>query len=279
MGATLFDVEYPGSSNFYANRMTSLQTAANKGTRQAGAYGATNRDGTMSVDPASIRAGATENLSTLMSGDPSGGYSAKMQQLMNGEFDSSDPSYQWRFNQGQQAVERSAAARGLLGSGNAAIELQQYGQGAASQEYGAQFARVAQAMGLEENAFQSSYGRLAELAGMNTGLQSSQTSASVAMNQLAQRKNEVNMQQENANNTDAAFMQAIQGNGVSAWQRSQLSGGNQSGYSSTNAYAGGTAPIDMMSGYSSGGVGGGDGGSSWGNVSNSSGTVVAAWGE
>lgn len=46
-----------------------------------------------------------------------------------------DPGYQFRVQQGQQALDRSAAARGLLGSGQAAIEAEQYGQGLASQQY------------------------------------------------------------------------------------------------------------------------------------------------
>lgn len=47
-----------------------------------------------------------------------------------------DPSYQFRLSQGQQALENSAAARGGLLSGNTGRALQDYGQGAASQEYG-----------------------------------------------------------------------------------------------------------------------------------------------
>lgn len=39
-----------------------------------------------------------------------------------------DPGYKQAFDQGQLARERSIAARGLIGSGNAAIELQEYGQ-------------------------------------------------------------------------------------------------------------------------------------------------------
>lgn len=46
-----------------------------------------------------------------------------------------DPSYQWRLQQGQQAIERGAAARGGLYSGRAAKDLTNYAQGAASQEY------------------------------------------------------------------------------------------------------------------------------------------------
>jgi hypothetical protein len=47
-----------------------------------------------------------------------------------------DPSYQFRLQQGQQALERSAAARGGTFSGRAAKDLTNYAQGAASQEYG-----------------------------------------------------------------------------------------------------------------------------------------------
>lgn len=39
-----------------------------------------------------------------------------------------DPGYKESFDQGTQAAERSLAANGLLGSGNAAIELQRFGQ-------------------------------------------------------------------------------------------------------------------------------------------------------
>lgn len=46
-----------------------------------------------------------------------------------------DPGYAFRMQQGQQALERSAAARGGLYSGRAAKDLTAYSQGQASQEY------------------------------------------------------------------------------------------------------------------------------------------------
>ena len=46
-----------------------------------------------------------------------------------------DPSYQFRLDQGTKALERSAAARGGLVSGNTGGALQNYGQNLASQEY------------------------------------------------------------------------------------------------------------------------------------------------
>ncbi len=126
-------------------------------------------------------------LDAQMAKDPSNGYADQLKTLMTGQFSPNDPSYAWRFQQGQQAVERSAAAKGLLQSGNAAIELQQYGQGMASQEYGAQFNRTLSALGASENAFQSSYNRLAELAGMTTGMQANSQNTNYNYSNLAER--------------------------------------------------------------------------------------------
>jgi len=52
-----------------------------------------------------------------------------------------DPSYQFRLDQGTKALERSAAARGGLISGNTGGALQNYGQNLASQEYSNAFNR------------------------------------------------------------------------------------------------------------------------------------------
>lgn len=109
-----------------------------------------------------IMAGA--NRPAIDPNDPYAGMLKKM--LVDGEFSTSDPSYKWRFEQGQQAVERSLGARGLLDSGNAAIELQKYGQGAASTEYQAQFERLLGAMTQYEAGYNKNMDRLAQLAGI-----------------------------------------------------------------------------------------------------------------
>jgi hypothetical protein len=98
---------------------------------------------------------------------PSDIYTSKLAQMVNGQFTPDDPSYQWRFDQGQKAAERSLAAKGLLNSGNAAIELQQYGQGAASQEYGAQFDRLLKGLQGTESAYDAQMQRLMKLAGVD----------------------------------------------------------------------------------------------------------------
>lgn len=48
-----------------------------------------------------------------------------------------DPGFQFRLQQGEQAINRAAAARGGRVSGRTLKELQQFGQGLASQEFGA----------------------------------------------------------------------------------------------------------------------------------------------
>lgn len=79
-------------------------------------------------------------------------YQAQLAQLMaHPESINDDPSYQFRLKSGQDALERSNAARGYLGSGNMNIDLQQYGQQSASQE------------------LNNSIGRLTQLSGGNAG--------------------------------------------------------------------------------------------------------------
>lgn len=57
------------------------------------------------------------------------------------QFSEDDPSYQFRLAEGQKALERGLAARGILSGGRPAKEILRYGQGAASQEYQAAFER------------------------------------------------------------------------------------------------------------------------------------------
>jgi len=66
-----------------------------------------------------------------------------------------DPGYGFRFDQGQKALERSAAARGGLISGNTGGALQQFGQGLASQEYQNAFNRYQTERSARLNPLQS----------------------------------------------------------------------------------------------------------------------------
>ena len=70
-------------------------------------------------------------------------YEQRLQSLMsNPDEISNTNAYRFRFNEGQQALERSAAAKGMLRSGNTLAALANYGQGAASQEYGNEVIRL-----------------------------------------------------------------------------------------------------------------------------------------
>lgn len=70
-----------------------------------------------------------------------------------------DPGYAFRMQQGLQAIQGSAAARGGLLSGGVMKDLSGYSQGLASQEYGNAFGRF-------ETQNQDRYNRLAGLAGL-----------------------------------------------------------------------------------------------------------------
>ena len=52
-----------------------------------------------------------------------------------------DPSYNFRLNEGMKALQASAAAKGMLRSGNTLQGITDYAQGAASQEYSNAFSR------------------------------------------------------------------------------------------------------------------------------------------
>lgn len=62
------------------------------------------------------------------------------------------PDYQFRFTQGLNALDRSAASRGGLYSGQQLRAAQDYGQGAASQEFGNYFNRLAGIAGVGQAA-------------------------------------------------------------------------------------------------------------------------------
>lgn len=67
------------------------------------------------------------------------------------QFTTTDPSYQWRYQQGLDAMQRQLAQGGMNYSGGALTAAQNYGQGAASQEYQNQFNRLGTAAGLQSN--------------------------------------------------------------------------------------------------------------------------------
>jgi len=93
----------------------------------------------------SSSAPATPGQASLAPNRFAGGLTAAEQRLQdlisNPEALQNSSSYKFRVQQGQQALERSLGARGLLQSGNRLSELTKYGQDMGSQEYEAENAR------------------------------------------------------------------------------------------------------------------------------------------
>lgn len=111
----------------------------------------------------------------------------------------SDPSYQFRLQQGQDAIQSSAAAKGGLLTGATLKALQNYGQESASQEYGNAYNRF--------NADQTNrYNRLSNLVGIGqnaaaqVGNAGAQTAQAVANNTMAGANSIAAGQVANANN-------------------------------------------------------------------------------
>lgn len=76
---------------------------------------------------------------------------AQMQALNSGDFSSfqASPDYEWTFNQGLQALDRSAV--GNLRGGGTDADRMAYGQGMASQQYGNYYNRLAGLAGIGQN--------------------------------------------------------------------------------------------------------------------------------
>ncbi len=66
----------------------------------------------------------------------------KSKGLAGGKFDTSNPAYQFQLKQGQQALDRSSAARGMGASGAQMKAAQEWGQGLASQQYDKEYNRA-----------------------------------------------------------------------------------------------------------------------------------------
>ncbi len=93
------------------------------------------------------------------------------------KFSEADPSYQWRLEQGQKALERSAALRGSVLSGATLKALTNYAQGAASQEYANEYERALKAFETNQRNRYARIGSLAQLAGLGANAASGLVSA------------------------------------------------------------------------------------------------------
>lgn len=79
------------------------------------------------------------------------------------------PGYQFALDQGLQGLDRTAASRGMLSSGNNTQDILKYSQGLANQEYGNWQDRLGNFSQMGLGAAQGQTGRQNSLASLDTG--------------------------------------------------------------------------------------------------------------
>jgi hypothetical protein len=159
-----------------------------------------------------------------------------------------DPGYQFRLQQGMQALQNSAAAQGTLLTGGTAAGIQRYGQDYASNEYQNVYNRALGQYQQSYNQFQqqqaNEYNRLAALAGTaqvsaqqlgQTGLQS----AGQVGNTLLTSAGQIGQQ---LNNAGAATASGYVGAANAYGGAVQNLGGLAGQYALMSQYGGGGAP-------------------------------------
>lgn len=106
-----------------------------------------------------VGAGALNRLSQTFLGSEASGIDAQTGEAQGGFAQQPDysafyesPGYQFRFDEGMRALDRSAAAEGGLRGGGHSRELQRYGQGLASQEFNQYANRLASLAGVGQSA-------------------------------------------------------------------------------------------------------------------------------
>lgn len=147
------------------------------------------------------------------------------------QYSSSDPGYQFRFQQGQRALDSSAATRGTLLSGGQLKALVDYGQQAGSQEYGAAYNRW-------NNDLTNRFNRLASVAGIG---QTATRDVSQMGTNLANNNGELLLQGANAQAAGGVGQANAISSGLTSlgnwWQNRQASQPT----SSSGSYGGGGA--------------------------------------
>jgi len=137
-----------------------------------------------------------------------------------------DPSYAWRMQQGTQNLNASAAARGLLGSGQNLKDITDYGQNAASQEYQNAFNRYQTQQSNLYNRI-SGLASLGENAAAGVGNQGIQVAQNIGQNTMTGMSNANNYMTSGATAGSAgtvgsanAISNALSG-GIGQWQTMQ----------------------------------------------------------
>jgi hypothetical protein len=137
-----------------------------------------------------------------------------------------DPGYQFRLQQGQEALERSGAARGVTNTGGTLRDILDYGQRAASQEYGNVFGRQRDVYDLNErnrfDAYQANYGNAMDAYNLNERNRAGAFTTNVANARDAYEMNERNRYQGYTTNE------------VARWQQNQEAENRRSGAYASN---------------------------------------------
>jgi hypothetical protein len=135
-------------------------------------------------------------------------------------------AYKFRVSQGQDALQRSLGAKGLLNSGNRLMELIKYGQDMGSQEYDAQANRLSSLLG--------TYGQ-GYIGDKNANTQQ-YAAESNAWNQRGGLLKDLVGQA----NTSANQNQQIAGNDRNAWANTWVSSNNKPGQFGSGSFRWGT---------------------------------------
>jgi hypothetical protein len=137
-----------------------------------------------------------------------------------------DPSYQFRLQQGQEALERSGAARGVTNTGGTLKDILDYGQQAASQEYGNVYGRQRDVYDMNErnrfNAYQANYGNAMDAYNVNERNRAGAFATNVGNARDAYAMNQANR------------FQGYQTNELARWQENQEAEARRAGAYGTN---------------------------------------------
>lgn len=148
----------------------------------------------------------------------------QLQALNSGDFSSykESPDYKFRFDQGLQANDRSAAARGGLYGGGHSADLMSYGAGMASQGYGDYYNRLASLAGLGQTTASG-------LGSLGAGMANQ-----IGNNAIMGGANRASSYQQNAN-TNSQFASGL-GNAFGQWygNNSAQNGGGSGWYLGQN---------------------------------------------
>lgn len=161
------------------------------------------------ADQAPWRAAGSQALGQIQN-DPSFQHSFNMSDFQK------DPGYDFRMQQGQQAIERSAAARGGLNSGATMKALDRYSQGAASDEYQNAYNRYSSDQTNRFNRLSSIAG-LGQTANANTGAAGTATAAAIGQNNMGA----ANAQAAAGMATSNAYGNALN-TGANTWMNYQM---------------------------------------------------------